>query len=147
MPKASKSILINAPLKNVYKVVTDFETYPDFFPEVKTAKVVKQDKTSAQVDFVFHIMLTIKCRLKFKLMSKKVAWKLVKGDFMQDNVGAWDLKTKGKGTEATYTVEIIPTKWVPVSILEHLIEHNAPHMLKNLKKRCEKKTKKSRPKR
>lgn len=147
MPKISQSILINVPLAKVYDVVTDFESYPDFFPEVRAAKVVKQNKTSALVDFVFHVMVTINCQLKFKLTPKKVSWKLTKGDFMLDNVGAWDLKTKGKATEASYTVDITPTKWVPISILEHLMENNAPHMLKNLKKRCEKVPKKTPSKR
>lgn len=143
MPKASKSITIHAPIKEVYKVVADFESYPAVFSEVRGAKVIKQDKKTAIVDFIFHVLTTIHCQLKFQLTPTKISWKLIRGDFMHDNVGAWDLEEKNGTTKATYTVDITPTMWVPVSVLEHMIETNAPHMLKSLKKWCEKRTKPS----
>jgi uncharacterized membrane protein len=141
MPKTSKSITIHAPIKEVYRVVTDFESYPAVFSEVRGAKVIKQDKKTAIVDFVFHVITTIKCQLKFNLTPTRISWKLIKGDFMSDNVGAWDLEEKDGATKAAYTVDITPTMWVPVSVLEQLIENNAPHMLKSLKSWCEKRTK------
>ncbi len=139
MPRASRSITINAPLKKVYNVIADFESYPNVFSEVREAKIIKKREKTVEVDFVFHVMTSIRCLLKFNLSPKRISWSLIKGDFMKDNVGAWDLEKIGDATKATYTVDITPTMWVPVSLLEHLIETNAPHMLKSLKKWCEKK--------
>jgi len=139
MPKTSKSILINAPIEKVHKIVVDFEDYPDYFPEVREAHIIKRSKTHPEVHFVFHVVTTINCYLKFTLGPHEIKWTLIKGDFMQANDGEWKLESKGKNkTKATYAVEIVPSRWVPDAIIEELIIKNAPNMLMHLKEKCEK---------
>jgi len=138
MPKTSQSIIINAPMETVHKVVLDFEDYPDYFPEVKEAHVLKKSRTHPEVHFVFHVITAINCYLRFTLEPTEIKWTLINGDFMASNDGEWKLEAKGKGkTKATYALEIIPSKWVPNAIMEELIEKNAPNMLMHLKERCE----------
>lgn len=138
MPKASESILINAPFNKVYDVVTNFENYPEVFDEVMKTKVIKKRKGLVEVEFEFKIIMIISCTLKFHLGAKKISWELIKGDFMRSNNGAWIFEIKSdKKTKATYEVEIEPSMFVPSSVIEQLIKSNAPLMIKNLKKRCE----------
>ncbi len=140
MPSTSQSIIIKQPIKKIYDIVIDFENYPMIFAETKAAKIVKKGKKTVEVDFVFDVITKINCTLSFTLSPTKVAWKMKRGDFMQDNFGYWQLKEKSKSsTEVTYNLTIKPSMFVPSSIIEGLIEKSTPKMLKTLKKQCEKK--------
>lgn len=138
MPRTSQSILINSPIEYVHKIVTNFEHYPEYFPEVREAHVMRHSKNHADVHFVFHVVTTINCYLKFTMTKTEIKWVLIKGDFMISNDGEWKLEAKGKNmTRATYRLEIEPSRWVPSTIIEELIIKNAPNMLMHLKERCE----------
>jgi len=138
MPLVEEKIKINAPLDVVFANVCNFESYPKLFPEVKKASVLKQTSKTAEVDFVFHIMLDIKCRLKFNISKNFISWSLINGGYMKSNDGHWELSSDKKSTQVIYHLEITPTMWVPSSLIEELIKSNAPNMLRNLKKKCEK---------
>lgn len=140
MAKTSQSILINAPIEKVHRVVAHFENYPKYFPEVKEAHVLKKSRTHPEVHFVFHVVTMINCHLRFTMTPTEIKWTLIKGDFMVANDGEWKLEAKGKGkTRATYALEITPSRWVPGAIIDELIDKNAPNMLLHLKEWCEEK--------
>lgn len=146
MPKTKQSVLINAPIEKVHRIVANFEAYPTYFPEVREAHILKESRTHPEVHFVFHVVTTINCHLKFSMSQREIKWTLIRGDYMQANDGEWLLESKGKDkTRATYKLEIIPSNWVPDAIIEELIIKNAPNMLMHLKERCEEGLAKKRP--
>jgi len=138
MPGASSSITINTPIKVIYDVVTDFETYPEFLPETREVEIIKKNAKSAQVEFTIKLIKTIRYMLDYKLTPpKKVVWSYVEGDF-RDCSGSWVFTEQGKGvTEATYTVDVEFGLFVPKKITEMLVGRNLPVLMNSFKERAE----------
>lgn len=139
MPKTTSTIEIKAPLKKVYEVITDFEAYPDFLSGSKEAKILKKSGNHVQVEFKIDMIKTVTYSLDIKLNpAKGFTWKLIDGDFMKTNTGAWKLEEKKKGlTQATYEIEMDFGLLVPKSISSMLIGKNLPTMMKEFKERAE----------
>ncbi|OGQ48017.1 MAG: hypothetical protein A3H42_03015 [Deltaproteobacteria bacterium RIFCSPLOWO2_02_FULL_46_8] len=138
----SQSILIQAPIDVVYNCIVDFESYPQFLPEVKSAKVEWVDDKEMEVAFKVNLIKEIAYTLHFELdPSRSVYWKLKRGDMMKTNSGSWELKAKSDNTtHATYAIDIGFGLWVPKMITETLTEKSLPQTLKRFKKRAERAT-------
>lgn len=130
---------INAPIETVYKVIRDFESYPDFLSTTDSAKERKL-KSGVQVDFTIQVVKTIHYTLKFKLDEPNtIEWELVKGDLMKVNSGAWRLtKLSEKSTEAVYEIDIDFGWLVPKMIIEQVTRTQLPETLEAFKSRAEK---------
>jgi coenzyme Q-binding protein COQ10 len=139
MAGATKSITVNVPPETLFDIITQYEKYPEFLPEVKGLKV---ERTGGQVICHYEVDLKIKTVKYSVKMSEqrpnRVAWSFVKGEFMKDNKGSWELKPAGEGkTEAVYNVEVSLGALVPKSIPTLLVETSLPAMLEQFKKRAE----------
>jgi ribosome-associated toxin RatA of RatAB toxin-antitoxin module len=139
MAKTSTSIEIKAPLKKVYEVITDFESYPDFLSGSKGAKIIKKSGNNLQAEFKVDVIKTITYILDIKLSpAKGFSWSLVKGDFMKGNTGSWKLEEKKKGTtHASYEIEVDFGLLVPKAISSMLVGTNLPTMMREFKERAE----------
>jgi coenzyme Q-binding protein COQ10 len=139
MPAVTRSILINRSIEDVYNVITDFESYPEFLPDMSEVNVIKMTKAKAEIEFKLNIFTTIKYTLELTFKRPtSVTWKLVKGDMMSKNTGSWSLKEKGEGkTEAAYSIDAELGLLVPKSITNVLVGSNLPKMLKSFKERVE----------
>ncbi|MFO1520131.1 MAG: SRPBCC family protein [bacterium] len=140
MAKTSTTIEIEAPVKKVYQVITDFEAYPDFLSGSKGAKILKKSGNHLQVEFKIDVIKTISYSLDIQLSPQKgFSWELIKGDFMKSNAGEWKLSEgKKKGTtHAIYEIEMDFGLLVPKSVSSMLIGKNLPTMMKEFKERAE----------
>lgn len=139
MSKTETSIQIKAPLKKVFSVIADFESYPEFLSGSKNVKVLKKSGSKMQVEFEMDMIKSIRYTLDIKLDEPHgLSWTLVKGDFMKSNDGSWNFKEVKKGvTEATYGIEVGFGLLVPKSISSVLIGKNLPAMMKEFKERIE----------
>jgi len=139
MAKTSTSIEIKAPLKKVYEVITDFESYPDFLSGSKGAKILKKSGNHLQAEFKVDVIKTISYTLDIKLSPHRgFSWTLVKGDFMKGNTGSWKLEEKKKGvTLASYEVEVDFGLLVPKTISSMLVGTNLPTMMREIKEQAE----------
>ncbi len=136
---AKQSILIKAPIETVFNTIVDFESYPQFLPEIKMAKLDWCEDRQIEVSFKINLIKEISYTLKIELDKPQgVYWQLKRGDLMKMNEGSWELKAKGdSSTEATYTIDVTFGLWVPKAITEALVEKNLPQTLKRFKKRAE----------
>ena len=138
----SQSIEIKATPKQCYKVITDYAKYPEFLKDLSDVEVSKK---GANCDVTFHLnlMKAIQYTLKMKATpDERVEWTFVKGDFMKDNHGFWELEEIKKGvTHATYNIDVKFGMLVPKSVGKTLVEKNLPETLKAFKKRIESKKK------
>jgi len=139
MPKTTSTIEIKAPLKKVFEVISDFAAYPEFLSGSKGAKVLKKSGNHLQVEFKVDLIKTVTYSLDIRLTPPKgFTWKLIDGEFMKSNTGAWKLEEKKKGvTLATYEIEMDFGLFVPTSISSMLIGKNLPSMMKEFKERAE----------
>jgi len=92
MAKAERSIVINAPPEKVFAVITDYEKYPEFLPEVKKVKVeggqgsIKE--VTYMVDIKAKVITVVKAERRIARLGNVVAtppipstWKLENGQW------------------------------------------------------------------
>ena len=138
MAEAEQSILIHAPIKAVYDVVADFESYPEFQPEVKKVSLHKKGK-AVLADFEVSLIKTVRYTIKLNMKPhSKIEWSFVSGDFFKDNHGGWTFEEEGKNkTRATYKIEVEVGMFIPSMVVKKLVAQNLPSMLEKFKKRIE----------
>ena len=136
----SQSIEIKATPKKCYKVITDFESYPEFLSNVAAVAVAKKKANSCEVTYTIKVIKDIHYTLKMKgTPDKKIQWSFVDGDYMKKNEGYWELEEIKKGvTQATYNIDVKFGLLVPSSVTKKLVGSSLPTMLKEFKKRIEK---------
>ena len=105
-------ILINATPEQVWKVITDFKSYPQFYPQTYKTEILARNGDFVDVKIVlkfkFSIISTkIKYTLRHWLKEKNriMVWNIISGD-MKINKGQWTLipVEDGKKTIALYSV-------------------------------------------
>ncbi len=113
----------------LFKAITDFEKYPEFMPEVVSAKILPgaTDK-KAQVKFEIEVMKKFEYTLEFSIKKNEVTWKLVESNFFKKNEGRWNLSPNGKGVQVHYELEVSFGFLVPGWITKKLTEVNLPQM-------------------
>jgi ribosome-associated toxin RatA of RatAB toxin-antitoxin module len=141
MAQASKSIVIDVPPEKFFEVVTDYEKYAEFLPEVKKVKVEAGQGAIKEVTYTVDIKAkVINYTLKHTAdRPSRVTWTMIKGEMMKGNDGSWTLKPSANGgTEATYVIDLRLSALVPGFIEKALAEQQLPGMLANFKARAEK---------
>jgi ribosome-associated toxin RatA of RatAB toxin-antitoxin module len=141
MAQASKSIVIDVPPEKFFEVVTDYEKYAEFLPEVKKVKVEAGQGAIKEVTYTVDIKAkVINYTLKHTAdRPTTVTWTMIKGEMMKGNDGSWTLKPSANGgTEATYAIDLKLSALVPGFIEKALAEQQLPGMLANFKARAEK---------
>ncbi len=131
---------MNVPVAALWKVITDFEKYPDFVEEVVVAKSRPKTGQTQQVEFEIEVVKRFQYTLEFKLVeNQELSWRLVESNFFKKNDGRWLLKDLGGGrTHATYELELGFGFLVPGWVTKKLTEVNLPKMLDNFEARAKK---------
>jgi len=139
MSGAKESIIIDASREKVFDVISDFESYPEFLPEMKDVYVEEATAKEVVASFTLSLIKSIEYTLKIKLNKPtSVSWVLVEGEMMIRNTGSWKLKKlSAKKTEATYTIDVGFGLLVPSSVANMLVERSLPQMLENFRERIE----------
>src|SRR5918996_6406442 len=138
MPAATRSIVIDAPVEKVFQVVTDYDRYAEFLPEVKR---VSSKRSGNQVEVHYEVDVIKRIQYTLRMQEEpphRVTWSFVKGEMMKDNHGSWALEPGGEGkTKATYTIDMALGPLVPKAIVKALVEGSLPKMLDAFKRRAE----------
>jgi ribosome-associated toxin RatA of RatAB toxin-antitoxin module len=140
MVSIEKSITVNTNASKLLNVVTNFNSYPDFLPEMKKVKIIKSSARSITVTFDMNLMQQIKYTLKFDLKKKNLMpWSFVEGDsVIKDNSGFWKIEKLDKNLcDLTYHLDIDFNIWLPSSVIEMLLNDHLPRMLEKFKQRAE----------
>ena len=142
MAQASKTVTVNVSPEKLFDVISDYEKYPEFLPEVKKVKVEGGQGSIKEVTYTVDIKAkVISYTLKHTAeRPAKVSWTMVKGEMMKGNDGAWTLKAGAQPgtTDATYTIDLKLSSLVPGFIERALAEQQLPGLLANFKARAEK---------
>src|SRR5262245_34818316 len=139
MAEAKRSIEINAPVEKVFAVISDYDRYAEFLPEVKRISTSGRRANQVDVHYEVNVVKTIHYTLRMSEQKpNRVDWTFVEGELMKDNRGSWVLERLGEGrTKATYTIEVKLGALVPGAIVKALVETNLPKMLEAFKFRSE----------
>jgi len=140
MAKAERSIEINAPIEAVWKVISDYERYPEFLSDAKRVVVRNRSGNTVEVENEISVVGT---SVKYTLRMVEDApqglhWSLVSGAFMKSNDGGWALRSLAPDrTQADYSIDIGVGMLVPKAVINALVETGLPKMLESFKARAE----------
>lgn len=139
MPKAQQSIIVSAPPQTVFGVITDYDRYPDFLPEVKKICVLERKKNQADVEFEIDVLRRLRYSITLiERPFKSVEWSLRESPFFKENNGGWHLQPMGtEKTEVTYMADIALPLLVPKSVTNMILQVRLPRMLQLFKGRVE----------
>ncbi|QSQ25220.1 SRPBCC family protein [Pyxidicoccus parkwayensis] len=139
MPGATRTIVINAPVEKVFDVITQYERYPEFLPEVKEIRTSNRQGSTVDVHYKVDVMKTVRYSIRVtEERPRRMAWSFIEGEVMKDNKGSWVLEPEGEGkTRATYNVEMALGLLVPKAVVNALVDTSLPKMLDAFKRRAE----------
>lgn len=136
MAKASTVEIFKCTPDQFFKIIADYEKYPEFLAEVKSCKVLKKEKSKKLVEFSVQVIKSFKYQLWMtETPPHLISWEFASGDIFKTSVGSWELKEEAGKTRATYTVEATFSMFVPGPIAKALVSVNLPNMMSSYHKR------------
>lgn len=136
MASAQTQEVFNCTTEEFFKIVSDYEKYPDFLTEVKSVKIYKNSKNIKEMEYHVSLIKTFKYKLKVtEVLNKSVNFEFIGGDVFKTMKGSWQLSDKNGKCGVEYKVEATFGMLVPDSIAKPLVSANLPMMITNFKKR------------
>ena len=136
MAKAKITETFDCTCEEFFKIISDYESYPVFLPEVKQVRVVKKSKNKKLVEFSISVIKSATYQLWMKEEGPyKITWFLDSGDLFKVSSGSWILEDKKTKTKATYSVDIEFKGFMPSAIAKGLVSLNLPNMMSSYKER------------
>lgn len=136
MADAKTTELFNCSLDEFYKIISDYERYPEFLSEVKNCKVLKVENNRKLVEYTVSVIKDFKYRLWMtEEPGKKISWVFESGDLFKVSNGYWDISEEAGKTRATYFVDAKFNMFVPGPIAKALVTVNLPNMVSSYHKR------------
>jgi len=124
-------IRIKASREEVWKLITNFNRYPEFFPEVETITVLKNEGNAWDVlhklkSGMSVLPLRFNYTLRFVLEPPgRITWSLIDGDLKYSD-GSWELfpAEGGKETLAFYRISynIVPKGFLVKTVVKYVSE-------------------------
>ena len=141
-------IAIPYPLEQVWQVITDYEAFADFMPnmtesrrlELPTGGIrLEQVRTKSLIGMKISARSVVDIEEKF---PHEVHYQLIEGD-LKEFSGYWRLKA-GNSSESESKVELIydfsvlPKPIIPAPLFEHFLSNDVPASLLAVRQRVEK---------
>ena len=143
MPQVQSSVVINAPLDEVYALAKDIETFPEFMPDVERVTITERSDGRVVSEWVGVV----------REFNRKIAWveedrwddaarrcdfAAVSGDW-DAYQGAWTFEPAADGTLVRLALEFelnVPLIGPLIKgLLVRLVRKNCQHMLEGLRDR------------
>ncbi len=138
MATAETTEVFNCSVAEFYKIITDYENYPEFLAEVKSCKVVKDEGTRKLVEYSVSVIKTFTYALWMtENGTDEVRWGLASGNLFKESSGFWKLADEAGKCRATYHVEAKFNIFVPGPVAKALVSVNLPTMMSSYHKRVQ----------
>lgn len=137
MAGANHTEVFNCTPVEFYKLVADYEKYPEFLSEVKACKVLKSEPGSKTVEYKVSVIKSITYQIKTKEVEPSlVSWEFVSGDVFKTMSGSWKIEeAPGGKSKCVYTVDGTFKIFVPGPVASTLLNVNLPAMMAAYHKR------------
>lgn len=111
MPRSqSESITIAAPPGDIYAVIIDLESYPEWADGVEAVEVLERDEQQRPVRARYTVdarVMEVTYVLQYQHDEPtRLTWELVEGSQIRKLDGEYRLDADGAATEVTYTLEV-----------------------------------------
>lgn len=139
MAQATTKATFNCTAEEFFKLISDYEKYPEYLTEVKDVKVTKTSGNTKEMEYSVSLIKSFKYKLRVEEKpSKEIQFQFIGGDVFKTMKGSWIIKPKGEQCEVDYTVEATFGMLIPDSVAKPLVSANLPMMIENIKKRIKK---------
>jgi len=136
MASAQTSDVFNCTVSQFYKVIADYEKYPEFLSEVKECKVLKTEGNRKMVQYTVHVLKNFVYSMWMtETENSGIKWEFAGGEIFKTSTGSWVLVEEGGKTRATYAVDATFTMFVPGPLAKALVSVNLPNMVSAYHKR------------
>ena len=126
----------NCTQEQFYKIVSDYEKYSEFLPEVKAIKILKKTGNTKEMEYSVSVIKTFKYILKAtEKPNEQIDFAFVSGDVFKSMAGQWKFSEKNGLCQVEYKVEAAFGLFVPGAMAKTLVSVNLPIMMSNFKKR------------
>lgn len=139
MPRAERTIEVDAPPEVLRAVILDFPRYADFLPGTESATVISEEPAAWEVRFVIRVIRQLEYVLRLTAPDDRtITWSLVEGPF-RSNEGGWCLEPLDGGarTRATYWLDVQVGMYVPGAIVRSLTDKSLPDTLARFRAEAE----------
>lgn len=128
--------VMNCSQEEFFKIITDYESYSQFLPEVKAIKILKTNGNTKEMEYQVSVLKTFKYLVKVvEVPNESVTFNFISGDVFKSMSGGWKLSEKDGKCHLEYKVEASFGLLVPSSVAKTLVTVNLPLMMANFKKR------------
>lgn len=118
-------------MEQFYKVISDYEKYPEFLSEVKSCKIIETKGNKKLVEFHVSVIKSFSYRIWItEDAPQKISWTLDSGDLFKTSVGSWNLSAINGTTQAVYAVDATFKIFVPGPVAKALVNVNLPNMMR-----------------
>jgi coenzyme Q-binding protein COQ10 len=139
MASATHSEVFNCSAEEFYKIISDYEKYPEFLSEVKGMKILKSEGGKKLVEYSVSMIKSFKytCWMT-EVAGASIHWEFANGDIFKKMSGSWVLQDQPGGkVKATYSVSADFSLFVPGPVANGLVSVNLPNMMNVYKKRVQ----------
>lgn len=139
--KITATIQIPHAVENVWAVLTDYEGLADFIPSLKKSQRIDHPENGIRIEQIgSESLLKLKfcARVVLDMVEQfphRLRFNMVEGDFKEFS-GEWQLQDCDSGTTLTYTVNIWPSRLMPVGMIERRLSQGLQVNLASIKQRA-----------
>jgi uncharacterized membrane protein len=134
-------IVVHARPGAVMDTIVDFERYPEWQAEVQQVEVLEADEhgRATRVRFVVDARIVRATMvLAYSHAPGALRWRLVEGDQVRRNDGAYLLRERPDGTtDVTYLLRVEPAMAMPAVLRRSVARHIVDGALRGMKRRVE----------
>jgi ribosome-associated toxin RatA of RatAB toxin-antitoxin module len=136
MASAQTTEVFNCSVDQFFKIISNYEKYPEFLKEVTGCKIVQDTGNKKLVEFQVSVIKTFKYSLWLtEKDGTEISWELASGEMFKTSVGHWKLAEEAGKCRATYFVDATFNMFVPGPIAKALVSVNLPAMMSSYHKR------------
>lgn len=136
MASAHTKEVFNCTKEEFFKIVSDYEKYSEFLPEVKSVKIYKNEGNVKEMEYNVSLIKTFKYKLRItETGHEKINFEFIGGDVFKTMKGSWQIGEQDGKCAIEYNVEATFGMLVPESMAKPLVTANLPMMISNFKKR------------
>lgn len=122
-------------LSQVFKGITDYESYPEYIPGVINIELLEPLDDDAELSIKYELNLIKKFHYTLNMYhsgKNKISWTLHDSNLMKKNDGSWELKEdkKSKVVHADYRLDLKFKGLVPSAVVKKLTQTSLPAMFK-----------------
>lgn len=136
MADAAATEVFNCKVDEFFKIIADYEKYPEFLPEVKSCKIIDTKGNRKLVEYGINVIKNFSYSLwMIEEAPFSIRWEFADGDLFKTSTGSWKLADEAGKTRATYSIEASFKLFVPGPIAKGVISVNLPNMMSAYHKR------------